>query len=171
MGSLNVIYAPGLQINKPTSSNWETASEYHQGTAIKQLIFREAVPAESKHTAVAHVRAIGPKRGIIGAQGLATQMKKSFNLTRGLSNASHKIEVGRKCAYECVRFQFRGNRVDSGDGFQQEFEFHGSGYWYLHPTQNAIFEVFFSERFPVGFSRKYQNITVEKFLKSARFAN
>ena len=97
-------------------------------------------------------------------------MRQSFNLTRGLSNASHKIDTAEGCAYECASFKFRGEQVVARDGFQEEFQFDGFGYWYLHPTQNAIFEVFFSERFPLGYSRKYQDATVEKFLRSLRFA-
>ena len=171
MGSLDVIYAPGLQVNKPTSADWETAAEYHQGKKIKQLIFREVVPGGSDHTAIAHVRAIGPRRGVVNAHALAAEMKRSFNLTRGLSNSSQNIEVGRNCAYDCVRFEFSGNRTGSKADKDQKFAFHGNGYWYLHPTQDAIFEVFFSERFPAEASRRYDNSTLRKFLKSLRFVS
>lgn len=169
MGVKGVVYSSDFLINRPSSANWEVSTEYHQGKVFKQLNLRELVPPSSNHTVFAYVKALGQKPNVTSAEGLVQSLEASADFTRGLKPLAHQVTKGKGCNYDCARFEFRAEQGVSTMDPREGFKFHGLGYRFLNPTENTVYEVLFTERFPVLSRRRYSNITVESFLKSFRF--
>ena len=167
VGNRTAINAAGIKIATPPGQGWEFAAEYN-GQQIKRINFRN-IDQSNTYSATGHIRAVGTANKIKNSAQLAQLMQNYIRKGRTFTGGQLNTNIGQGCKYNCASYNFNAVKAGSRKFPNTTFNFLVSGYFFQHPTNNAIFEVMLSERFPIGQKSRLNKQAVDQFFKSLRF--